>query len=191
MTTSAGGERPEGTDIDGLLAADLERIRQAPSDHGTVELLVRRPAVDEREVLEEAQLDVAAGLVGDSWSNRRSSRRPEGPDPDRQLTLVSARVMALLAGSRDRWPEAGDQLYVDFDLSEANLPSGSTLAIGDALIEVTAQPHRGCAKFGRRFGPDAVRLVNSPVGRELRLRGVNARVVRGGTVRRGDRISKA
>ncbi|WP_334144683.1 MOSC domain-containing protein [Rhabdothermincola sp.] len=189
--TTAGGDRADGTDGEGLLAAHLERIRQAPADHGTVELLVRRPAVDEREVLDEAQLDVASGLVGDSWSTRTSTRRPEGPDPDRQLTLVSARVMELLAGPRDRWPEAGDQLYVDLDLSEANLPPGSRLAIGDALIEITAQPHRGCAKFSRRFGPDAVRLVNSPIGCELRLRGVNARVVRGGAIRRGDTISKA
>ncbi|WP_208028819.1 MOSC domain-containing protein [Rhabdothermincola sediminis] len=189
--TTAGGDRPEGTGGEDLLGVHLERIRQAPADHGIVELVVRRPAVDQREVLDEAQLDIASGLVGDSWSTRSSSRRPEGPDPDRQLTLVSARVMELLAGPRDRWPEAGDQLYVDLDLSEANLPPGSRLAIGETLIEITAQPHRGCAKFSRRFGADAVRLVNSPIGCALRLRGVNARVVRGGAIRRGDTISKA
>lgn len=150
---------------------------------------MRRPAVDEREVVAEAELDPGLGLVGDTWAGR-SSRSTGGPDPDRQLTLMNARVIALIAADSRRWGLAGDQLYVDLDLGLANLPAGTRLAVGSAEIEVTAPPHTGCAKFSARFGVDALRFVNSRVGRALRLRGMNARVVRGGTVRPGDPVRK-
>jgi len=103
---------------------------------------------------------------------------------------MNARAAALVAGSRERWPLAGDQLYVDLDLGLANLPPGTRLYVGSAVIQVTAEPHRGCGKFSRRFGVDAMRWVNSAVGRELNLRGINARIVRPGTVRPGDPIRK-
>ena len=128
--------------------------------------------------------ELTAGLVGDSWSTRGTR------DPDRQLTLINARAAALVAVDRERWPLAGDQLYVDLDLSTENLPPGTRLAVGLALIEVTDQLHTGCAKFTARFGRDAIRFVNTGAGRELRLRGMYAKVVEGGVVRPGDAIRK-
>ena len=171
---------------------DLAEIRESPTDTGRLELIVRRPAVEEREVVAEAELDVADGLVGDCWRTRGSSSMWDGSaNPDAQLTLMNARVAALVAGERERWPLAGDQLYVDFDLSAAALPPGTRLEIGEAVVEVTPLPHTGCGKFVKRFGVDAMKLVNSPVGRELNLRGVNARVVSAGTVRVGDEVRRA
>jgi MOSC domain-containing protein YiiM len=177
-----------------LTTAELEsgvaRIREAPLDGGTLELIVRRPAIDEREVLESAALDKAIGLIGDSWIDRPSSRSDDGgPHPDMQLNVMSARAAALVAGDRERWPLAGDQLYVDLALGPQNLPPGTRLQLGTAIIEVTDQPHRGCAKFAARFGRDALRFVNSPTGIELSLRGINARVVVEGTVSRGDVVT--
>jgi hypothetical protein len=173
------------------LEESLDHIREAPADAGTVELIVRRPAVDEREVLDEARLDVRDGLEGDTWRVRGSSRTPDGgPSMGAQLTLVNARVSAAIAGERERWALAGDQFYVDLDLSQANLPPGSRVQIGSAVIEFSEDPHTGCAKFSARYGVDALKFVNSPTGRELRLRGANCRVVLGGTVRPGDTIRK-
>ena len=169
---------PEG------LHAGLEHIRSAPADHGTLELIVRRPAENEREVLDEGELDLKVGLVGDRWHLGSS------PTNDAQLTLMNARLAGVVAGERERWPLAGDQLYVDFDLSVDNAPAGTRLAIGEAVIELTEVPHTGCAKFSARFGTDALKFVNKSPGRELRLRGANARVVTPGTVRRGDVVAK-
>ena len=174
------------------LDAGLDEIRRAPSSAGVVELIVRRPAEGEREVLEEGVLDLVQGLVGDTWSVRGSKRTPDGSaHPDMQLNVMSARVVDLVAaGDRERWALAGDQLYVDLDLSEANLPAGTRLSLGSAVIEVTAEPHTGCAKFAARFGGDAHRFVNTRTHRHLRLRGLNAKVVQPGSVRRGDAIRK-
>lgn len=184
MTIVADGVRHLTT---AELEAGLEEIRRAPKDEGTLELIVRRPRVDEREVLEEAELDLVRGLVGDSWRERGSSRTPDGSaHPDMQINVINARSVALVAQARERWPLAGDQLYIDMDLSGENLPAGTRLAIGEAVIEVTAQPHTGCKKFVARFGAEAMKFVNSGVGRELNLRGINARVVRGGVIRVGD-----
>jgi MOSC domain-containing protein YiiM len=173
----------EHATLDELLAG-LDHVRASPSERGTVELIVRRPAVDERQVVEEGELDLVVGLVGDRWHLGAS------PINDAQLTLMNARAAALIARSRDRWPLAGDQLYVDLDLSVDNLPAGTRLTVGEAVVELTAVPHTGCAKFSARFGSDALKFVNKSPGRELRLRGANARVVTPGTVRAGDPISK-
>jgi hypothetical protein len=173
------------------LAAYLDHLRCAPRVAGTLELMVRRPAEGEREVLAVGVLDPEHGLIGDTWRLRGSSSSADGSaHPDRQVTVMSNRMVAFLAVDPERRPLAGDQLYVDLDLSRANLPPGSRLGVGEAVIEVTAQPHLGCAKFMARFGEPAMRLVNSRVGRELRLRGLNARVVRGGVVRTGDRVAR-
>jgi MOSC domain-containing protein YiiM len=170
----------------------LETIRNAPRDAGTVELIVRRPGSEEREIVAEAQLDPAAGMVGDNWLERGSRATEDGSaHPEMQLTMMSARAAALIARSRERWPLAGDQLYVDLDLSTANLPPGTLLELGTATIEITDQPHTGCGKFVRRFGVDAMRFVNTELGRQLNLRGIYARIVSGGTVRTGDAIRKA
>jgi MOSC domain-containing protein YiiM len=173
------------------LEAGLDEVRAAPADGGRVELLVRRPAVDEREQLDEAKLDPDVGMVGDTWLVRGSSRTPDGAsDPDKQLTVMNARLAALVAGGPSRRALAGDQIYVDLDISHANLPAGSRLALGEAVVEITQPPHAGCAKFAARFGKEALRFVNSPVGRELRLRGANARIVVAGAVRAGDAVRK-
>ena len=167
----------------------LAGIRGAPRAAGRLELIVRRPAVDEREVLSEAVLDTTVGLVGDGWSKRGSSRTPDGrANPESQVTLISTRVLRAIEPDEARWPLAGDQLYVDFDLGQDALPAGSRIAIGSALLVVSDQPHTGCAKFSARFGSDALRWINSPIGRELRMRGMNARVVHGGAVRTGDTV---
>ena len=173
------------------LEAGLDDIRRAPKDEGRLEMIVRRPAVDQREVLQEGQLDLADGLLGDTWKSRGSSRTADGSaHPEMQLNLMNARVVALLAQDKQRWQLAGDQLFVEMDLSEENLPPGSQLAIGEAVIEVTAQPHTGCQKFVSRFGLDAMKFVNSPLGKQLHLRGINAKVVQPGVIRAGDVIHK-
>jgi hypothetical protein len=173
------------------LEAGLDHIRASPRDSGILELIVVRPRVGKREIVEEAELDPTAGVRGDNWQTRRNFRTGWGPaDPDVQVTIMNARAVALVAQARDRWALAGDQLYVDFDLSGAHLPAGTRLALGSAILEVSAQPHTGCAKFVSRFGVDAMKFVNSPVGRQLNLRGINARVVQAGTVRIGDEVTK-
>lgn len=173
------------------LAAALDAIRAAPRDAGVVELIARRPARGEREVLEQATLDPVLGLVGDNWHLRPSRHTADrSPDPERQITLMSARAIAAVAGERARWPIAGDQLYVDLDLGDANLPGGTRLAAGGVLLEVTAAPHTGCDKFTARFGSAASRWINTPAGRALNLRGIHARVLEGGVIRRGDAIRK-
>ncbi len=169
------------------LEAGLDHIRQSPQDNGVLQLIVRRPAMAVREVLEEAHLDLTVGLVGDNWKQRPSSRTPDhSAHPDMQLNIMNARVIALVAQEKDRWQLAGDQLYLDLDLSPANLPPGTQLAIGSAVIEVTAQPHTGCIKFVARFGMEAMKFVNSPLGRQLNLRGINAKVIQPGVIRTGD-----
>ena len=164
-----------------VLEQGLDEIRRSPADDGKVELIVRRPAVDERETVAEATLDTTYGLVGDRW---------QGGDPRAQVTLMNARAVALLAQSPDRWPLAGDQLYVDLDLSPDNLPPGTRVQVGEAVLEVSDKPHRGCKKFAARFGLDALRFVNSTVGYSLNLRGINTMVVRSGAVRAGDIVRK-
>lgn len=174
------------------LVSGLDHIRATPQDDGVVELIVRRPSLGERETLDEGELDVESGLRGDTWNVRPSRRTGDGsPHPEMQITLVNARAIALLAQDRERWALAGDQFYVDLDIGHANLPAGTLVTIGSAVVEITAQPHTGCAKFSSHFGADAVRFVNTDEGAALRLRGANAKVVTPGIVRVGDTVRKA
>ena len=164
-------------------------VEASPRDQGTLRAIVRRPERDRREVVTEATLDLETGLVGDDWLARGSSSRPDGrANPDSQLTIMSVRVLAAIEPDESRWPLAGDQLLVDLDLSIDNLPAGARFRVGETELVISETPHTGCAKFSGRFGSDALRWINSPHGRNLRLRGVNARVVRGGVVRVGDII---
>lgn len=179
-------------DLDASLARTFH-ADPGPSGHaddpGRLTGIVRRPAVDDRERLETAELDTDDGLLGDDWRARGSSRRPDGSaDPDAQLTLISVRVLEAIETDASRWPLAGDQLLVDLDLAWDTLPPGTRLAIGEAEIEVTDKPHTGCAKFSARFGSDALRWINEPAGRAARRRGMNTRIVRSGTIRAGDAI---
>ncbi len=173
------------------LVAGIDEVRRAPADGGRLVLIVRRPVPGEREEVAVAQLDPVLGLVGDSWRERGSRRTPDGgPHPDMQITLMNVRAADLVAVDPARRSLAGDQLFVDLDLGAANLPAGSRLRVGEALLEITAEPHRGCAKFADLFGMDAARFVNSEVGIELNLRGINARVVAAGTIRAGDEVRR-
>jgi len=173
------------------LKTGLDTIRQSPKDNGVLELIVRRPQINERETLQAGQLDLSEGLVGDNWSARGSSQSPDGSaNPEVQLTLMNSRVIALVAQDKTRWSLAGDQLYVDMDLSAENMPPGIRLSLGSAVIEVTAQPHTGCKKFVSRFGLDAMKFVNSAVGKQLHLRGINAKVVQPGAIGVGDVVRK-
>jgi len=169
------------------LHAALDHIRLAPADRGEIAILCYRPATDERVLVKTAELTPEHGMVGDRWS---ATRKPKHADGATQLALISVRVLAAVAGPRDRWHLAGDQILVDLDLSENNLPVGTRLTLGDAEIEITPEPHLGCSKFAARFGHDAMRFVCAQDLRPLRLRGVYARVVRAGHVKVGDRLEK-
>lgn len=166
------------------LVAGLDHIRQSPKDASVVELIVCRPATGDRKVLDEGRLDPAVGLTGDRWVQGDAREYP-----GTQITIMNSRAAALVAQSKHRWPLAGDQLYVDLDLSEANLPPGTRLTVGEAELEVSTEPHLGCRKFVERFGLDAMKLFNSPEGRALHLRGIYARVVKAGTVRVWDAVT--
>jgi MOSC domain-containing protein YiiM len=173
------------------LEAGMDTIRQAPKDHGVVRMIVRRPQEDHRETLREAELSLTDGLVGDTWKARGSRHMHDGSaNPDAQITVMNARAIALLAQTENRWSLAGDQLYIDLDLSNDNLPPGTRLAIGSAVLEVSSVPHTGCQKFSARFGVDAMKFVNKPEGKQLHLRGINTRVVQPGTIRVGDVVRK-
>lgn len=170
------------------LEANLAAILAAPKDSGPIEMIVRRPIENEREVVEIAEVTRDGGLVGDSWVHRVD----ENGDPHTaaQLTLMNSRVAGAVAVTRDRWPLAGDQVYLDMDISQQNLPPGSRLRLGDAVVEISDVPHTGCAKFADRFGKEALRWVNVGVGRENRFRGVNAFVVEPGSFQIGDKVTK-
>ncbi len=174
------------------LEAAMAEAGPSPADDGVVEMIVCRPEDEQRQVLDQGQLDPIEGLVGDNWRARGSRHTEDGrADPDMQITLMNSRVIGVLAGDRGRWPLAGDQLFVDLDISAQNMPPGQRFTIGEAHLEITAVPHTGCAKFTERFGSDAIRYVNSPEGRAARRRGVYAKVIKPGLIKTGDRINKA
>lgn len=171
------------------IEAGLAHVLASPRDEGRLEMIVVRPAENERMVLEEVACTVDGGVEGDSWVRSRGRHTADGrANPEQQITLMNARYLDLIAGSRDHWPLAGDQLIVDLDLSENHLTAGDRLRIGDVVLEVTPYPHNGCAKFRDRFGRDAVLFANSPRGKQLHLRGIYVRVVEEGKVRVGDCI---
>lgn len=174
------------------MEAGLDEIRRSPADIGVVKLIVRRPKVNERESLDVGELSLSEGLLGDCWSRPVLRKRSAAATPDFecQITLMNSRAIALVAQESSRWALAGDQFYVDFDLSQANAPPGTKLQLGDAIVQVTALPHSGCRKFAARFGADAVKFVNSNVGKQLRLRGINTTVIQAGIIRVGDAVSK-
>ena len=190
-STSSAAGGPAADAADHRTAVELEagfgHVLDSPSDDGAVEMIVRRPGVNRREAVEEGRLTFEAGLEGDTWDRRKGYVTEDGrPDPDAQLTLTNSRFARLVAGNRDRWPLAGDQLYVDLDLGAENLPPGSKLRLGEAVVEITALPHTGCKKYAQRFGGEALRFTAQPEGRRRNLRGIYARVVVPGIVRVGD-----
>jgi MOSC domain-containing protein YiiM len=173
------------------IAAAMPHILASPKDRGRLEMIVRRPAKRQREVLASTPISLAEGVPGDHWNHGSHVMTPDGrPHPDVQICMMNARILATIAGGRDRWPLAGDNLILDMDLSPDNLPPGTRLAIGSAVIEVTAEPHNGCNQFIELFGRDACVFVNTAEGKANRLRGIYARVVRDGTVSEGDDVVK-
>jgi MOSC domain-containing protein YiiM len=163
----------------------LDRILESPQDGGPVEMLVVRPKNDERLTPDAVEVSAELGIKGDHWST--GEYRDE---PDIQIAIMSSRVLDLVSGGRERWQLAGDNIIVDLDLSKENLVPGQKLEAGSAILEITEIPHAGCNKFSQRFGADALRFVNLGQGKELRLRGVYARVVQPGTIAVGDHLSK-
>jgi hypothetical protein len=171
------------------LEAGLDHVRLSPKDYGPVEMIVIRPQPLARRLVAQADVNADVGVVGDCWAAKPSSATGK-PNPEAQVTLMNSRFAQHIAGTRERMPLAGDQLYVDFDLSEDNVPPGTQLRIGSALLEVSATPHNGCKKFLERFGPDGMPFVNSPEGKRLHLRGINCKVIEAGTLSVGDKVTK-
>jgi hypothetical protein len=173
------------------IRSHLAAVGESPKNHGTVEMLVSRPLVDERTVVESAHFDPDMGMYGDNWQARGSRHTEDGSAiPDAQIAIMNSRIIEALTQDRSRWQWAGDQLFLDLDLSAENLPAGTRLAIGTAILEITPMPHNGCDKFTARFGHDAIRFVNTKEGREARRRGIYAKVIQAGTIRTGDTVSK-
>lgn len=173
------------------LAEGLHEIQNSPATNGVLRAIVIRPEKEQRLSLTSCELSVEGGAHGDNWAKGCWLSLPDGrPHPDAQLTLMNSRCIDLIARDTNRWPLAGDNLFVDLDLSRKNLSPGDRLQIGPVILEITPQAHNGCAKFARRFGPAALAFVNSPEGKAQRLRGIYARVVQPGTVNVGDVIKK-
>ena len=171
------------------LEAALAELGPSPRDNGLLKMIVCRPAMAEREVLEQAELHPVDGLVRDNWLARGSRHTPDGQaHPEMQIAIMNARVIQAVAQQQERWPLAGDQLFLDLDLSQENLQAGRQLIIGSAVLEITPKLHTGCQKFTERFGHEAIRWVNSPEGRQRRLRGMYASVVQPGQICVGDSI---
>jgi MOSC domain-containing protein YiiM len=174
------------------LKESLSEILQSPKDRGILRAIVIRPETDARVSLEQCELSPEGGVHGDNWAKGCWMSLPDGrPHPDVQVTIMNARTLALIAQAQERWPLAGDNLVVDLDLSGDNLPAGTRLSAGSALLEITPVPHNGCKKFAERFGIDATRFVNSRDGKQLHLRGIYARIVEPGVITVGDTIEKA
>ncbi len=173
------------------LQIGLEEIISSPKQTGTVEMIVSRPKIGTRKILKTAELDQHLGLIGDNWYDRdASSTQKKSPDKELQITIMNSRVIQLITQKHDQWPLAGDQLYIEMDVSRKNLPPGSLLEIGSALLQVSEKPHTGCKKFSERFGLDALKFISSKQGRVLSLRGINASIIKSGIVQTGDKVIK-
>ena len=164
------------------LQRELHEMPPSPTDEGRVALIVRRVAAGgRREILDAVELTSDAGVPGDAWE-----RRPQ-KDPDMQIAVMQIDVARLIANGQ---PVTlfGDNLFVDLDLRTSNLPPGTRVKIGDALLEITPHPHNGCRKFQSRFGPEALQFVAGKDLRHRNLRGIYMRVAQRGVVRAGDSI---
>lgn len=170
--------------LPGLLAA-------APKDEGRLDLIVMRPDAEARVLPERIEVTAGDGLPGDHWKHGAGNMREDGTaDPDAQICIMMSGCIEAIAGPRENWAPAGDNFFLDMDLTPANMPPGTRFSIGTAEFVVTARPHNGCQKFIDRYGRDACLFVNTGAGKDLRLRGIYARVTKDGTVGLGDRVRK-
>jgi hypothetical protein len=166
------------------LEASFQALPPAGIGRGQLHLIVVRTGGGAHTTPAQVAISPKRGLDGDRWS--KTPKR----EVDGQVSLMDARVASLLVGGeRDRLHLPGDNFHVDLDLGEAALPVGSQLRLGTALLEITALPHAGCAKFRARFGDDALRWVNHRSFRARRLRGVFCRILEGGVASLGDAIA--
>jgi len=166
------------------IAHILDHVKASPKDGGVLKLIVLRLPDEQRQTPPRATLSAEHGVTGDRWSLKTN------PDPLVQVSVMNSRFLEVIAGETERMNLAGDNLIIDLDLHIDNLPTGTRLRIGQALLEVTDSPHTGCKKFQRRYGKDALDITNTPEGSAMRLRGLLARVIRGGEVQVGDTIHK-
>ena len=173
------------------LQAALADVLAAPRDGGTVDLIVVRPEKGQRQTPDSVALSLIGGVAGDHWAKGCWRTLDDGsPHPDVQICLMNSRMIRAIAGGPENWAPAGDNLFIDMDLSPANCPPGTRLALGSVEMVVTEEPHNGCQNFIDRYGRDACVFVNTGQGSELRLRGIYARVTRDGTVSVGDTVRK-
>lgn len=173
------------------LELGIDEIKASPKDNGVLEMIVRRPETETREIISNGEINLETGLTGDNWKARGSSAMPDGSaDPEAQITLMNTRVIQLLSGDKENWQWAGDQLFVDMDLGLDNLPPHSRIQVGSAILEISAKPHTGCKKFSGRFGIEALEFISTPLGKALRMRGVNAKVIQAGEIKVGDVVRK-
>lgn len=173
------------------IEAGIENIKASPKDNGVLQMIVRRPETETREIISTAKINLENGLDGDNWKSRGSKHTPDNSaNPEAQITLMNSRVINLLTNEKDLWQLAGDQLFVDIDLSIENFPPLSKLQIGDVILQISATPHTGCKKFSGRFGVDALAFISTPLGKSLRLRGVNTKVIQSGEIQVGDVVKK-
>jgi len=163
------------------LEAGLRSLPALPRTGGRVVLICRRTPDGSRETPARTELTFADGVPGDDWS-----RRPPR-DPEAQLAVMCAPVAELIANGQPL-VVFGDNLFVDLDLSNASLPTGTRLRVGGAVVEVTPKPHNGCSKFHARFGADALRFVQAKPTRDRNLRGIYWKVIEPGAVAVGDAI---
>jgi hypothetical protein len=173
------------------LEQGMDKITVSPKNNGMLEMIVRRPETETREVINNGEITLTNGLEGDNWKARGSSHTVDNSaDPEAQITLMNSRVIQSLAGNKENWQWAGDQLFVDMDLSIDNLPPHSKLQVGSVILQISATPHTGCKKFSSRFGIEALEFISTPLGKSLRLRGVNAKVIQAGHIQVGDVVKK-
>ena len=173
------------------LQAGLPHILASPDDDGVLEAIVVRPVSEERREVTQCRLTLAGGVESDHWANGCWKSTESGdPHPDVQICIMNARCIGLIAQERENWAPAGDNLFIDMNLTPDNMPPGQRIAVGSVILEITDTPHKGCAKFIRRYGRDACVFVNTGDGDRYKLRGIYARVVQDGTVRTGDRVRK-
>lgn len=170
-----------------VLDAALPFVLAAPRDDAPIALLCTRPALGQRAFPASIRLTKAEGIPGERWLTQSWLRLPDGrPDPRNQVSLLPSRVMDIAWQNRDTAPHPGDPIVADLDMTEANLPVGTLIGVGSAVLRVSDVPNLGCVKWKVRYGSDALAWVAADPA--LRLRGVLCSVEQDGEVTLNDRL---